>query len=214
MGSKGKAKKILKAFGKEEGKARLDYIDSFLPEKTSFIGSISYKHTLRRVGMVVLLTVLALAVTVSAYAAVIHYLNYTKTVHQDNDEYVSNNDSVGQNGYFEDIIDFYEPKYIPEGYALESSNYNEDFQEKEWYYTCGNGDAILIQQVPSYMDFHIDNERSSQTTEIAGNTEINIYETGNEVMGVCQYESTLIIIKGNISVEELKEVVLGIVPQN
>lgn len=214
MGSKRKAKKILKAFGKEEGKARLDYVDSFLPDKTSFIGSISYKHTLRKVGMIALLTILGLSLAVSAYAAVIHYLNYTKTIHQDNDEYVSNNETVEQNGSFEDEINFYEPKYIPEGYALESSNYNEDFQEKEWYYTCENGDVILIQQVPSNMDFHVDNERSSQTTEIAGDIEINIYETENEVTGVCQYENTLIIIKGNISAEELKELVLGIVPQN
>ncbi len=38
MRSNKEAKKILKAFGKEAYKERIEYVDSFMPEKTSFMG--------------------------------------------------------------------------------------------------------------------------------------------------------------------------------
>ena len=45
--SEREAKKILKAFGKAELKARVEYVDSFLPEKASFWRSISYRFCKR-----------------------------------------------------------------------------------------------------------------------------------------------------------------------
>ena len=88
MRSDREAKKVLKAFGKEAYMERIKYVDSFLPENTSFIRTISYKHAIKRVAFVALLLILVLALAVSAYAAVVYYLNYTKVIHNDNDEYI------------------------------------------------------------------------------------------------------------------------------
>ena len=210
MRTKREAKKILKAFGREEGKARIKYVESFLPEKTSFIGAISYRHTFRRIGIIVLLSILILALTISAYAAIMHYLNYTKTVHPDNDEYVPTINNSNQNGIFDDI-EFYEPKYIPDGYVLYSEEYDEDFQEREWHYENENGDALVIRQGPVGRDFHINNENCIQTIDNVSEIEVVIYENDNETTGVFQYEKTLIMVSGRINNNELKEIVKDII---
>ena len=212
MKSKREAKRILKAFGKEEGKARVEYVDSFLPEKTSFIGSISYRHSLRKAGIIVLLMVLIMALAVSAYAAIMHYLNYTKTEHPDNDEYVSIFDNPNQNGTYDDIA-FYEPTYMPDGYELDSEKYDEDFQEREWHYIGENGDNLTIKQVPAGIEFHIDNERSTASIENIGDTEVVIYSFEDEIIVVFQYDKTLVIIDGYISLDEVKEIIKGILPK-
>ncbi len=209
MNSKREAKKILKAFGKEEGRARIRYVESFLPEKISYTASISYRHTLRKMGLIILLTGLILALAVSTYAAVIHYLNYTKTVHPDNDEYISTIDNSNPSGTFDDVV-FYEPTYIPEGYKLDSEKYDEDFQEREWHYISESGDMLTIRQVPAGSEFHIDNDRSMATTENIGDTEVIIYNFEDEIIGVFQYDNILVMIDGDISFEELGEIVKGI----
>ena len=67
MRNKRKAKRILRAFGKESYKARIAYVNSFLPEKSSYIGSISYRHALRRAVIVALILVMIMALAVTAY---------------------------------------------------------------------------------------------------------------------------------------------------
>ena len=90
MKSEREAKKILKAYGKAEFRARVNYVDSFIPGKTSFAGAISYRHAFKRLGMITALMILVMALAVSVYAASVHILNYTKIVHDTNDEYRSN----------------------------------------------------------------------------------------------------------------------------
>ena len=134
MRSKRKAKRILRAFGKESYKARIAYVDSFLPEKAPYVASISYRHALRRAAIVFLVLIMVMALAVSAYAAVVPYLNYTKVVHPDNDEFVIN----GSDGRKMSVqaIDL---TYVPKGYELEYYDYDQQFDEKTWVFTRPGG---------------------------------------------------------------------------
>lgn len=212
MRSKKEAKRILKAFGRAEGKARIEYIDSFLPEKTSYIRSINYKHMLRRAAIVVVLMVMIMALAASAYAAVLHYLNYTKIEHKDNDEYVSVDGTSGKDDDYSDIT-FLEPTYIPDGYTLKSESYDEVFQEKIWRYVGKNGEDLNILEYPAIVGVHMDNEGATRSTEIIRDTEIVLYNYPDGTAGVLQYDKTLIIINSCLDAEEMKKIVLGIIPE-
>lgn len=198
------AKKILKAFGKEAYKERIKYVDSFMPEKTSFFGSISYRHTLRRVGMVALLVVLILALAVSAYAAVMHYLNYTRIEHPTNDEYVAND-----NGSNEEAV-FYEPTYVPEGYELASEDYDELFDEREWKYINTSNEALIIRQSHKSYNLYADNERLTRETVIIDNIEAIIYDSEGDKKCILQYDDTTITIIGSINNDEVEQIIRGL----
>ena len=95
MRSDREAKKILRAFGKALYEEHVRYVDSFSQEKVPYYRTISYRHTFRRVIIAALLAILVMALAVSVYAAVTHFLNYDVIVHDNNDEYVSNNEVIG-----------------------------------------------------------------------------------------------------------------------
>lgn len=216
MKSKREAKRILRAFGREEGKARIRYVDSFLPEKTSFIGSISYRHMLRRAAIVVVLMAMIMALAVSAYAAVMHYLNYRKIEHQDNDEYLPIDDNAYQHETYDDIS-FLEPTYIPDDFSLKSEECDEVFKEKTWYYSGTHGKTLEIMEYPAVWGFHVDNERGTLSKETIEDTEVIIYSFSGGVAGFFQmsyfqYERMLISIAGDISIDELRMVIEGIIP--
>ena len=199
------AKKILKAFGKEAYKERIKYVDSFMPEKTSFMGSISYRHALRRVITVALLVILIMALAVSAYAAIIHYLNYTKIEHNDNDEYVS--DSVFNGSYNEK--DFLIPTYVPSGYNLKNEYFNETTGQRTYEYERGNTDNLLIMQSMNIARFHIDNERSESRAIMISNMEVVLYDFSDEIVAVMQYKDNWITIEGKLDEKELEKIVIG-----
>ena len=205
MKSDREAKKILKAFGKEAYKERIKYVDSFLPEKTSFLGSISYRHTLRRVGMVALLVVLIMALAVSAYAAVMHYLNYTKIEHPTNDEYVAND-----NGSNEEAV-FYEPTYVPEGYELESVECNDLFGDKDWIFRRSDTEVLEISQRTKETRISIDNEHTIVSAITVEDIEAVIYKSADEAICIFQYNGTVITISGSISTEEIKKIIRGMI---
>ncbi len=205
MKSEREAKKILKAYGKAEFKARVDFVDSFFPNKTSFIGAINYRHTLKRIGMIAVLMILVMAMAVSVYAASMYILNYTKVAHDTNDEYRSNNDTSGQK---EDTM-FFEPTYIPHGYVIKTVEYNEFSNEKTWIYTDPDNESLIIIQHPDYVNFHIDNERSQSEAFAIDNLEGVLYDFRDEVVCVIQYKSTVITIQSSIDREELIKLIRG-----
>ena len=206
MRSDRKAKGVLRAFGKEAYKERIKYVDSFLPEKTSFIKSVNYRHTLMKVAMVTLVVVLIVALTVSVYAAVMHYLKYTRVEHLTNDGYVPNNEAVDSNSE----ATLFEPTYIPEGYELESEKYDELFNEVEWTYQGQGGEQLVIWQGTEKSAFNIDNEHSSNQTIMIGNTQAVVYDHLGEITCLLQYENTVITISGPIGTEELELIVIGL----
>ncbi len=205
MKSDREAKKILKAFGKEAYKERIKYVDSFLPEKTSFLGSISYRHTLRRVGMVALLVVLIMALAVSAYAAVMHSLNYTRIEHPTNDEYVAND-----NGSNEEAV-FYEPTYVPEGYELESVECDDLFGDKDWIFRRSDTEVLEISQMTKETHFNIDNEHNTFDKFTIEDVEAVVYKSADEAICIFQYNGTVIIISGSISTEEIDKIIRGMI---
>ena len=206
MRSDREAKRILKAFGREAYKERIKYVDSFLPEKTSLIKSISYRHTLRRVAMVALLVVLIMALAVSVYAAVMHYLNYNRVEHPTNDEYVPSNENTVPSSV--DI--FYEPTYVPEGYELDSENYDEIFDEKEWQYIRTGNEVLIIRQSHSNNNLYVDNERSTRETLIIDDIEAIIYDSEGDKKCILQYNDTVITIIGSISSNEIRQIIKGL----
>ena len=206
MKSDREAKKVLKAFGREAYKERIKYVDSFLPEKTSFIKSINYRHTLRKVAMVALMVILIMALAVSVYAAVMHYLNYTRVEHPTNDEYVPNSEATDTNP--EGIL--FEPTYVPEGYELESEDYDEIFDEKEWKYVKSDNITLVIRESHSSSAFNIDNERSTRETITIDNYEVVTYDWGEEKNYILQYDDTVITIIGSISSDEVGQIIRGL----
>ena len=206
MRSDKEAKRVLKAFGKEAYKERIKYVDSFLPEKTSFIKTISYRHAFRRMAMVALMVVLIMALAVSVYAAVMHYLNYTRVDHPTNDEYVSNNEvtEAAPNGIF------FEPTYIPEGYELVSEEFDELFDEKEWEYIKSDNKILVIMESHSNPTFNVDNERSIRETITIDDYEVVIYDWGEEKNCILQYDDTVITIIGSISSDEVGQIIKGL----
>ena len=205
MKSEREAKKILKAYGKAEFRARVNYVDSFLPDKTSFAGAISYRHAMKRIGMITALLILVMALAVSVYAASMHILNYTKIVHDTNDEYRSNIETVDK---VKDI-EFYEPTYIPDRFVLDKAEYDELFQEKTWIYTGSDNETLIIMQHSDDVNIHIDNERSESEAFTVDNLEGVLYDFRDEIACVIQYESTVITITGTIDREELINVIRG-----
>ena len=200
------AKKVLKAFGKEAYKERIKYVDSFLPEKTSFIKTISYRHAFRRVAMVALMVVLIMALAVSVYAAVVHYLKYTMVEHPTNDEYVANSEAADSNK--EGV--FFEPTYIPEGYELESKEYDELFDEKEWQYIRKGNEVLIIRQSHGNNNLHVDNERSTRETLVIDNIEAIIYDWEGDKTCILQYDNTVITIIGSINIDEIEQIIKGL----
>ena len=205
MKSEREAKKILKAYGKAEFRARVNYVDSFLPDKTSFAGAISYRHAMKRIGMITALLILVMALAVSVYAASLHILNYTKIVHDTNDEYRSNIETVDK---VKDI-EFYEPTYIPDRFVLDKAECDELFQEKTWIYTGPDNETLIIMQHSDDVNIHIDNERSESEAFTVDNLEGVLYDFRDEIACVIQYESTVITITGTIDREELINVIRG-----
>ena len=205
MKSEREAKKILKAYGKAEFRARVNYVDSFLPDKTSFAGAISYRHAMKRIGMITALLILVMALAVSVYAASMHILNYTKIVHDTNDEYRSNIETVDK---VKDI-EFYEPTYIPDRFVLDKAECDELFQEKTWIYTGPDNETLIIMQHSDDVNIHIDNERSESEAFTVDNLEGVLYDFRDEIACVIQYESTVITITGTIDREELINVIRG-----
>ena len=167
MKSEREAKKILKAYGKTEFRARVNYVDSFIPGKTSFAGAISYRHAMKRIGMITALMILVMALAVSVYAASVHILNYTKIAHDTNDEYRSN---IGTLDKVKDI-EFFEPTYVPDRYVIDTVEHDELFQEMTWIYTGPDNENLIISQLPDYANIYIDNERSESEAFALGNLE-------------------------------------------
>lgn len=205
MKSEREAKRILKAYGKAEFKARVDYVDSFLPDKTSFVGAISYRHALKRISMMAALIVLVMALGVSVYAASKHILNYTKIAHDTNDEYRSNNE-VSE---LKTDIEFFEPSYIPEGYVFETVEHDVLLKEKSWIYIGPNNENLIILQHPDDANIYIDNERSRSEEFAVNNLEGVLYDFQDEIVCVIQYGSTVITIIGPINMDELIKVIRG-----
>ena len=205
MSNKRKAKRILRAFGKEAYKARVEYVNSFLPEKVSYVGSISYRHALRKAVIVALVLVMIMALAVSAYAAVKHYLNYTKVVHPDNDEYVLNDNSGEKLG-----VESYELTYVPEGYELEYYDYDQQFDEKTWVFARPNGESLIIILSTDLDRFNIDNERSVSEPITVGNLEGIKYSFDGELLCVFQYENMVIRIIGTLDDNETTRIIKGL----
>lgn len=205
MKSEREAKRILKAYGKAEFKARVDYVDSFLPDKTSFVGAISYRHALKRIGMITAILILVMALAVSVYAASMHILNYTKIVHDTNDEYRSNNE-ISEQGTG---IEFFEPSYIPDGYVIETVEHDVLLKEKSWIYIGPNNENLIILQHPDDANIYIDNERSRSEEFAVDNLEGVLYDFQDEIVCVIQYGSTVITIIGPINRDELIKVIRG-----
>lgn len=204
MRNKRKAKRILRAFGKEAYKTRIEYVNSFLPEKVSYVRSISYRHALRRAAIVALVLVMIMALAVTAYAAVTHYLKYTKVVHPDNDEYVAN-------GEYESDREFtyFEPSYIPDRYSLYMLDDDQLNKYITWEYRGEENKSLTIMQFAEGTIFHIDNEKSTSRVKMIGNIEATIYDFPNEILAVTQYDNTVIVIIGGLTDKELEEIVQG-----
>ena len=137
-----------------------------------------------------------------------HYLNYRKIEHQDNDEYVSIDSETNQDGAY-DSITFYEPTYIPEGYTLKS----EVLQKRVWKYTGKESKYLDIMEYPSVVGFHIDNEGSTRSTDVVGDTEVIIYNFEDGTVGILQCDKTLIIINSCLSSSELIKIIEGLLLQ-
>ncbi len=205
MKSEREAKKILKAYGKAEFRARVNYVDSFIPGKTSFAGAISYRHAFKRLGMITALMILVMALAVSVYAASVHILNYTKIVHDTNDEYRSN---IGTVDKVKDI-EFFEPTYVPDRYVIDTVEHDELFQEMTWIYTGPDNENLIISQLPDYVNIYIDNERSESEAFTLGNLEGVLYDFRDEIVCVIQYGSTVIKISGPVDRDELIQIIRG-----
>ena len=205
MKSEREAKKILKAYGKAEFRARVNYVDSFLHDKTSFAGAISYRHAFKRIGMITALMILVMALAVSVYAASMHILNYTKIAHDTNDEYRSN---IGTVDKVKDI-EFFEPTYVPDRYVIDTVEHDELLQEMTWIYTGPDNENLIISQLPDYANIYIDNERSESEAFALGNLEGVLYDFRDELVCVIQYESTVITISGPVDRDELTQIIRG-----
>ena len=202
-----RAKKILKTFGKETYRRRVEFINAAVPDKVSFVGSISYRHALRRAVIVVLLVALIMALAVSAYAAVLHYLNYTRVVNPDNDAYLANKEyNVG-----DDEVVFYEPKYVPEGYVLISEEISDNQLMKTWNYRGIFNDILTIQCGPDFGNYFIDNENSTSETVVVGDIEVVVYDFGSFKLCLFQYNDTVVEIIGCLNTDEIKKIIEGMI---
>jgi len=204
MRSDREAKKILRAFGKEAYKERVRYVDSFMPEKVPFMRSISYRHAFRKAVTIALLAILIMALAVSAYAAVMHYLNYTKIVHSDNDEYISNTDFNA-----ETEENFFIPTYVPSEYKLVNEYFDDTGDQIIYVYEDEKSDSLIIRQCLKRDSFHIDNERSESKTIMIENLEVIIYDFSDEILAIMQYDNNWITIAGKVDETELEKIIRG-----
>ena len=152
----------------------------------------------------VLLLALIMAFATSVYAAIKHYFNFTKTEYSNSDEYISND----YNGAPSKVV-FFEPKYIPKGYELETVEYDEIFDRKEWLYKNSEGGILRIRQGNNAVTINVDNERSKSWKTTVEDIEVIIYDFGDSIMGMMQIDDTIIRIKGPISEEEMKKIIQG-----
>ena len=209
--SEREAKRILKAFGKAELKARVEYVDSFLPEKTSFWRSISYRHAFRRAGMVAVLVILIMALGASTYAAVLHRLNLTKTADSVADRYLSEYTNESGDGLYDGEVTYYEPTFIPSGFELVSDTYDEIFKIREWSYKTSDNKVLTIEEMPpGNAAYYFDNERSERSVLEINSIEVALYEWEYELASIFQYEDMTFIVKGSISKEDLRSIIEGI----
>lgn len=204
MNTNRKAKKILKQFGKEAYRTRIQYINSFADEETSFIGRISYRHMMKRCALVVLILTLSFAlllVTASAFGIhILHFSFFEKTDHTEIASNVTESSS-------EDDCEFYEPGYIPSGYKLIAE---EPFGDIELEYIYKNEEEEYL-----YIDQHladgflsnINNENCEISTTVIDDKEVRIYDYGERKTCLLQYNSTFILIKGILPAIEFKKII-------
>ena len=105
---------------------------------------------------------------------------------------------------------FYEPTYVPEGYELDSENYDEIFDEKEWQYIRTGNEVLIIRQSHSNNNLYVDNERSTRETLIIDDIEAIIYDSEGDKKCILQYNDTVITIIGSISSDEIRQIIKGL----
>lgn len=111
MKSNREAKKILKKFGKESFKQRINYIEPFMEKKTSFFSSIRYRHVFSKAVIVILLLIV---IPCSAFA-----ISKLGVYEQFRAFFVSDKQTTSD----EDIINFFKK---PDGTMISPSDISYD----------------------------------------------------------------------------------------
>lgn len=212
MKSNRQLKKILRQFAKESLAERMNYIEPFIEKKPSFFSSISYRHFLRKTVIFALLTMLAVALSVTAYSAIVRLLNYSVTVNPTNDEYIFDGESPDKNrdGIYDGEMKYYEPTYVPEGYELKSDIYDELIKTRRWTFEDADSIFMTIVESPVIYGFSVDNERSERSVEVINDIEVVIYDWDGERLCILQYGDTLIEVCGFIDNDELEKIISGL----
>jgi len=214
MSSRRKARKLLKAYGKELYNSRIEFMDSFTDKPTSFEEHIDIKLIFKRcVTAAAALTLVFSMCAVTANALGISLFNMDRTIHSDSDEYrieekaAANLQAKDDNGNL-----FYKPSYIPKGYeardVVEMSSVS-----KMYIYSDGEHFLTVDVSIAEASTISVDNERSTKTEDVIDGKQVIIYDFVDEEDGaiyLMQEGDMLITIKGVLSEEEFEKIIYGL----
>lgn len=209
MSSKRQAKKILKLYGKALYASRLEYMNSFEPEASSFVQRLGYRRIMKRcVVIVVILTLLFSMLVVGAGALGIKFFGYSLFQTKTHTE-ISGGKEPSKT---DEKPRFYEPGFIPEGYTLVSK---DEFAGVELSLVYGNEQGTFIhigESISEDPSVSINNEDCVISTEVIGEHEVYIYDYYDEEAGsiyLLEIRGTFVTIKSNLSATIMKKIVLS-----
>lgn len=108
-----------------------------------------------------LLAILALALSITAYSAIVRLLDYKIVTHPTNDEFFFDGENSDKNrdGIYDGEMKYYEPTYVPEGYELKSDSYDELLKTRRWTFEGANSIFLSIVETPVIYGFSVDEEK-------------------------------------------------------
>lgn len=210
MSSKRQAKKILKLYGKALYASRLEYMNSFEPEASSFVHRLGYRRIMKRcVVIVVILTLLFSMLVVGAGALGIKFFGYSLFQTKTHTE-ISGGKEPSKT---DEKPRFYEPGFIPEGYTLVSRDDLAGVSQLITYQKDSGLFLTIFESTVENPGASIDNENCVISTEVIGELEVYIYDyidntTGNVYL--MNKNGTFISIQGILSHNLMKQIILNL----
>lgn len=209
MNDKRAINEILKNYGKEIHKARIDCVESHIEERPMLISRISYRRMMKRCVLVVLILALTFSILViGANALGIKFLNLTFFEKETYTQVTSNEDNNDTKTFR-----IYEPTYIPKGYELVEK---DEIEGESIFYSYKNEkDEILFiaQSKTDSFSVQMDNEDCDVTTDTILDMEVRIYKYGGDKQD-CTYlmkkEATYIQIVSVMTNKEIRKIIYNL----
>ncbi|NLD11531.1 DUF4367 domain-containing protein [Aminicella lysinilytica] len=200
--------KLIRRYGKALFAARVNFVDSFAPEKSRALAFHNRRLRLRRVAVVALILILAFTMALGVASALklqVFNFNFAQKA-----GYAELENRGAENGKY-----FYEPTYVPKGYKLTEKMKNIFVGDTAatWTYQAGDKAYINIDEDKSrYTKFGINTENCVIEKRVINGIEVSLYMRTDTytISAYMQINGTFVEIHSRISKNEMIAIIKGL----